>query len=625
VFLLSTDFAFAEPQTVLVPYTDKVARFKVSAEGCDADGYFVSTNVLGGATNSYIGIVSNGRRVYLGDELNTGRILEFDMDGNYLRQVVKIGAVPEQLALSPDGVWLYVSVGWASSMTVNRYNTATGAGGVFITKTGSNLVSNVGWTFDRIRGVAVDADRHLWVASRNNNTLYQFNADTGAYITNFVMNSPQGLLYSDINKTLYCTSLAYDHTYLFDIEANTVKDIVVSGSGNRLGLVEVEKNLYWVKYDTQNLYRVDLAASNMTVAVNLPAMYAKQITAIPQRQTRGWLLVSESETNRVTRMICDTAHGLSADGVFAGGDGVTYAGKPLRNPRGLVFYSNLVYVAEGVAGGRVLMFSRWGRFRSEVVDFANSVYPDCVPAALAVTPDGGRLYVTDAHELDTGSTKHGSLTTNDLASAGYGETIYTVDIADGVPHVFVDSSDCGGKTLLEPRGVAVDGAGNVYCSSWYDSTTALEDSGYGCVYLFASLGGTYNKRITLTHPSVCYYDSSTNSYVPAVTNAGAMGPGVIFTGSGIQDLFWTSQGGLSISDKLLDMGGMWRTYLDVETIDGWVFFTEPAEGTIWLRTGGGADDSRASAFEGLVAPAYLTFIPDDGACRPPSGTLLRLQ
>ncbi|HRR35043.1 MAG TPA: hypothetical protein P5026_13150 [Kiritimatiellia bacterium] len=343
----------------------------------------------------------------------------------------------------------------------------------------------------------------------------------------------------------------------------------------------------------------------------------------PLRPTTGHLLLSETAANRVVRVEVDAGGGLGTKTLFAGGEGVAYAGQPLRQPRGIASFSNTVYVAEGVPGGRILRFSKWGTFKEVTADFSATPYAGCVPTALALSPDGGSLYVSDAHTLFLagGGAAWANVPTNGYyGTNSFGETIYKIQARSGDVSIFANAENCeDGETLPECHGVAVNAAGDVYCTAWFNKTNALYQ-GTGKLYRF-SPDGTRLATCRIENPTVCYYDRE-SVYSPIVTNTQVQGAGILFTGNGIQDFWWTSAtAALTEIHKVLDLGP-WRSYLDVEVVNGRFFYTDPEYGLLWMRMG---DSSATAIRSGLSVPSYLDYVVWSGPEPAPGGSLLSVK
>jgi len=622
----------AASDTVLLLYGTNVLRFAVENGAWTAQAEFANrANSYGGKANTFKGLASDGRRVFVGESATTtSRILEFDMDGFFVGVFASIGKSVEHMAVSPDGRWLYANVSPNFSAptvdaSVYRYDPLTRSGGVFIPNEGTNELGEVLWKFQVHRGIAADAEGNVWVSERSTGKVFKFSGADGSYLGVISgLTGVQGLYYVASENKLYCTSNS-NSSYIIDVAAGTVVTRTITAASNRLGITQVGGAFYSARYVEGDVSRYDFGALTRATQVS-PGANASELIALPQeplRGTAGHLLVSETVSNRVTRVTVYGDYSVEAVGVFAGMEGSIYGGVPLRQPRGLAAYSNAVYVAEGVAGGRVLKFSKWGTFKGVVADFSQTAYPGCVPAALALTADGATLYVTDAHTLFLAGNNVDwkNVPTNGYYSVNsFGETVYKIALPSHGVSVFADSSALGtGNMLLEPQGLAVDGAGNVYCTAWFNNTNALYNS-EGRVHQF-NPSGERVAVLSIGNPSACYYDPA-GTYAPSAANGQISGAGILFAGNGMQDFWWTAAGsGMTDRTKMLDLGN-WRNYLDLEVLDGRLWFTDPEYGTLWRRTG---DTAREAALTGLRMPTYLAYVTETGGEPPPSGTMMTVR
>jgi hypothetical protein len=623
----------AETDTVLLCYPTNVLRFAVEDGVWSARGDFAHrSNAYGGIANSFTALASDGRRVFVGESGSAAtRILEFGLDGTYLRRFALIGTNIEHMCASQDGRWVYATVGSVlnnptDGAVVHQYDAVTGEGGVFIPNQGTNSQGEVLWKLQALRGVAADNQGRLWVSNRNTGEVFLFSEADGAYLGAVGgMTGIQALHVSPADQKVYATSSG-NNSYVIGATTLAASTVVIADLRNRLGLTQVQGQICSGIWDRGEVRGYDLVAGTRVTLIEVP-IESRQIITLPRaplRSTLGHLLLAETASNRVTRLTVDAGYVVDAAGTFAGGGGVTYGGLSLRSPRGLVARGDTVYVAEGVAGGRVLKFSKWGTFKSVAADFSQTAYAGCVPAALALAPDGTTLYVTDAHTLFIAgnNVSWANVPSNGYYNVnGYGETVYKVDLPSRDVSVFADSSSLsGGNQLLEPQGLAVDDAGNVYCTAWFNKVTSLSN-GTGSVYQFSPAGVRTAGYSSVGNPSVCYYDP-VGVYSPAATNALIGGPGILYTGNGVQDFWWTPAGGnLSVLLKMLDLGN-WRNYLDLEIVDGRMWFTDPEYGTLWRRTG---ETTREVVLTGLGTPTYLTYVTETGPEPPPSGTVLSLK
>ena len=632
--MLGTLCAVAETDTVLLCYATNVMCFSVQDGVWSAQSDFAQkAQNYGGKSQTFAGIASDGRRVFVGEAASTSsRILEFDLGGNYVRTLTGVTNSVEYMGISHDGKWVYATVGAlftgaTTNAAVYRYHAITGEGGLFIPNSATNALGVNLWRFQIPRGMAVDEDGNVWVSERSSGTVYKFSESDGALLGTFTsLWGVQGLYYSSVSKKVYCTSNS-DNSYVIDTATGTVVTRAVSGIGNRLGITQVQGTICSAPWFTPATvgYDLDSTTPALTTLSAAPVNGMEMITLprAPIREIRGKLLVSETLSNRVTRFTMDSLYVMDPEGTFAGGEDVFYAGTILRNPRGLASFSNAVYVAEGVEGGRVLRFSKWGTFKEVTVNFAATPYSSCVPTALAVSPDGGTLYVSDAHTLflSGNNAVWANVPTNGYYSTNtFGEAVYKVNVHSRAVSIFADAANCTtGNTLLETHGLAVDSDSNVYCSAWYNKTGSVYTAN-GTLYKFAS-DGTRLVALSIGNPTVCYYDPS-GTYVPAAASALVTGAGVLFTGNGMQDFWWTAaSGNLGTYPKIVDLNN-WRNYMDAEVVDGRMWFTDPEYGTLWCRTGEAACEATLT---GLVTPSYLAFVQVTGLEPPPLGTLMSIH
>ena len=617
----------AATDSVLLCYDTNVLRYAVQDGVWEAQGEFANRiQSYGGIVANFGGLTSDGRSVFVGEKnAMSSRILEFDLQGNYRRVLTTVGYPIEYMCTSCDGRWLYVAADpWSTAIAIYRYDAVLGTGGLFISNTGSNEVGTVLWTLNVTRGVAADENGVLWVSSRGNGTVYKFRETDGAYLGVVSgLTNIQGLSYSAADKKIYGSSVSLT-AFAIDTTTGAATKYSISNLGNRLGISEVGGSVYSGLNDGP-AYIVRYGFNNLTISNVLACpVGSRQMITLPHtssRETIGHLLVSETVSNRVARLSVDSGYAVDRLDTFVGG-GALYADLPLREPRGLAAFSNTVYVAEGVEGGRVLRFNKWGTFKEVTVDFTDTPYSNCVPAALALAPDGETLYVSDAHTLFLvcGGVTWANVPTNGYyGTNGFGETVYKVNVRSHDVSVFANAANCvSGNTLLEPHGVAVDVEGNVYCTAWFNRTNAVYTS-LGTLYKFAP-DGTRLATLSINNPTVCCYDPL-GSYHPVATNGLISGAGVLFTGYGMQDFWWTSAGSaMSAYPKLLDLNN-WRNYLDAEVLDGRMWFTDPEYGVLWRRSG---ETTCEAVLSDLHTPSYLTYVPETGSEPAPSGTIIRI-
>lgn len=147
-------------QEVLVSHEgDKVVRWAVSADGTrwTEQGVFASS---AGTDLRPTGVAGHGDVVYVGDASDGGRIRLFGRDGRARGIFTKTGFRPDQLCVSPDGRWLYVS---NLGQGVARYATADGRGGLYIKDPRAGM-----------RGLAFGGDGFLYVGCRGDQAIRVF-------------------------------------------------------------------------------------------------------------------------------------------------------------------------------------------------------------------------------------------------------------------------------------------------------------------------------------------------------------------------------------------------------------------------------------------------------------------
>ena len=139
---------------------NRIETWRAPAKGQGAwtrAGVFLDARAAG-IQNTGMAVSETGV-VYVGDATDGGRIRMYGVDGAFRGVLAKTGCRPDQLCVSPDGRWLYVSSLDAEKGGVLRYELATGAGGRYVTDARGP------------RSVKFGADGYLYVACRDNNVL----------------------------------------------------------------------------------------------------------------------------------------------------------------------------------------------------------------------------------------------------------------------------------------------------------------------------------------------------------------------------------------------------------------------------------------------------------------------
>ncbi len=198
---------------------------------------------------------------------------------------------------------------------------------------------------------------------------------------------------------------------------------------------------------------------------------------IPSDKSEGRLLAADTGNGCVRRYSYDSTNGwLFDDGaktIFASG---VYAGKELTAPYGLAVLGGTVFVSENEPSGRVLAFSRKGAFQRVVYDFGEASTPG------ALTVSGGMLYVSDEA----------------------GDQVWQVNPATGASSIWLATTGTG-YALQELRGLACDGAGNLY----------LADRAGGLILRF-NMNGEFSDFVALEAPEALLWDAESATLLATV-------------------------------------------------------------------------------------------------------------
>ena len=293
---------------------------------------------------------------------------------------------------------------------------------------------------------------------------------------------------------------------------------------------------------------------------------------LPADKLPGRLLVADTGNNRLWRYsFGEQNNWLFDDGaepVFAQG---AYAGQTLTAPFGLAMAGGAVCVSENAAGGRVLSFSPRGAFQGVMWTPGTAVLPGALAAA------GQWLYVADEA----------------------GNQVWRVDTATGQSAVWVPQSGAG-YTLQELRGLACDGAGNLY----------VADREADLILRFDTAGSLTGSR-SEDAPEALLWDADAGRLLATVF----LTPDILSIDTAPST--W-------VVTKILDNGTGNQRFRGMASAGGHLYFTSDAQNRVnrWdSPTGFRAADIR------LSTPGHLLLVPQGGSVYPDValGTLFILK
>ncbi len=256
------DFANKSPTQALVADTNnnRVMRYELTEtdKWMPVGKFELGSSFDGASLNKPMGLAQDGAgNVYIGEQADGGRLMRFDLSGNFLGVVategVDFSGRPEALTMGPDGN-LYMSVAFgANSDKVYKIDAGTGNVSEFISTNFS------GGTLDNSRSIAFGDDGNLYVADRENDVFRRFDGDSGAYLGDlYSADGPEGLAWDEFQNKLIAAYLDGGDANLVELGtsggAGTLYN--VSDVGRCLGIVEIDGDIFWSDWDNGKVYKL---------------------------------------------------------------------------------------------------------------------------------------------------------------------------------------------------------------------------------------------------------------------------------------------------------------------------------------------------------------------------------
>jgi sugar lactone lactonase YvrE len=250
---------------------------------------FASGTIGGAALAEPTGLAQDANgNVYVSEHVAGGRVLKFDVAGNYLGTLGTAGVdftgQPGYLAVDTQGN-VYMSTPFSAN-NILEYNTTSNAWSVFVPTT-----DNVNYTLSNPIGIAFGPDGNLYVCNRGafnaaNQSVLEFNK-TGAYVpnpntgTDFAtgLTGPQGLSWDADNNRFLVTVAA---TQIGAIDTNgAFASLGGAVAQDALSAVAIGTNVYFSDYSASGVYALTGSSSTALVAGGIVHAHQMIQTILP--------------------------------------------------------------------------------------------------------------------------------------------------------------------------------------------------------------------------------------------------------------------------------------------------------------------------------------------------------
>ncbi|MGV8076726.1 MAG: PKD domain-containing protein [Methanosarcina sp.] len=503
----------------------------------------VTATVPAGSSPQGVAVSPNGKKVYVAN-LGSNTISVIDATKNTVTATVNAGKSPAGVAVSPDGKKVYVTN--YGDKTVSVIDTATKAvtatvsvgrgpkeivvtpdgnkvyvvnsdsGSISVIDTATNSVTNTVKVGGSPFGVAVNpAGTKVYVTNNGEyfSTVSVIDAATNKVTTTIpVGSSPKGVAVTPDGKKVYVAINLYNTVSVIDTATNTVTGTMLVGnspcaSGQFIGSIP-----------EQPVYPLANFSSNVTsdyIFLSVPV----QFTDLSENASKwNWDFGDGSGSTKQ-----NPTHTYSAAGIYT-------VSLKVSNSNGTD--SKLATVNVVPKGSPAPSYAYITNFNSNtvtVINTANDTFKDTVPVGkkpfgVAVSPDGTRVYVTNANYGESGTVSVIDTARNEVTATvdmGYKYSPSGVAVTPDGKKLFVANRDINGVSIIDtaanvvtasvpaginPLGVAVTPDGKkVYVANRYSNNISVIDTGTNTV--------TATVKVGLGPCGVTLNQAGTNLYV----------------------------------------------------------------------------------------------------------------